>query len=83
MRATSPRACFRAKSNSLLSMSRSLRPRWFCLRSLPLHFRRSQHDSTRDAVVLVNPQFEAGKEFVGKGGIVNQLPLRISAPLTG
>jgi 23S rRNA (cytidine1920-2'-O)/16S rRNA (cytidine1409-2'-O)-methyltransferase len=27
--------------------------------------------SSREAVVLVKPQFEAGKEFVGKGGIVH------------
>ena len=27
-------------------------------------------DSIREAVILVKPQFEAGKEFVGKGGIV-------------
>jgi 23S rRNA (cytidine1920-2'-O)/16S rRNA (cytidine1409-2'-O)-methyltransferase len=26
--------------------------------------------STRDAVVLVKPQFEVGRELVGKGGIV-------------
>jgi 23S rRNA (cytidine1920-2'-O)/16S rRNA (cytidine1409-2'-O)-methyltransferase len=28
-------------------------------------------DSRREAVILVKPQFEAGKEFVGKGGIVH------------
>lgn len=28
------------------------------------------HGSRREAVVLVKPQFEAGKQFVGKGGIV-------------
>ena len=27
--------------------------------------------TSREAVILVKPQFEAGKEFVGKGGIVH------------
>ena len=28
-------------------------------------------DTSREAVILVKPQFEAGREFVGKGGIVH------------
>jgi 23S rRNA (cytidine1920-2'-O)/16S rRNA (cytidine1409-2'-O)-methyltransferase len=28
-------------------------------------------ESTREAIILIKPQFEAGKEFVGKGGIVH------------
>jgi 23S rRNA (cytidine1920-2'-O)/16S rRNA (cytidine1409-2'-O)-methyltransferase len=31
---------------------------------------RGADDLRREAVILVKPQFEAGKEFVGKGGIV-------------
>ncbi|HTU49371.1 MAG TPA: TlyA family RNA methyltransferase [Acidobacteriaceae bacterium] len=33
-------------------------------------FPSKSQDSSREAVILVKPQFEAGKEFVGKGGIV-------------
>jgi 23S rRNA (cytidine1920-2'-O)/16S rRNA (cytidine1409-2'-O)-methyltransferase len=33
-------------------------------------FPSTAHDSCREAVILVKPQFEAGREFVGKGGIV-------------
>ncbi len=36
-------------------------------------FPRSQEDRRgRQAIVLVKPQFEAGREFVGKGGIVRE-----------
>jgi 23S rRNA (cytidine1920-2'-O)/16S rRNA (cytidine1409-2'-O)-methyltransferase len=34
-------------------------------------FPSKAEDSSREAVILVKPQFEAGKEFVGKGGIVH------------
>jgi 23S rRNA (cytidine1920-2'-O)/16S rRNA (cytidine1409-2'-O)-methyltransferase len=34
-------------------------------------FSSKENDARREAVVLVKPQFEAGKEFVGKGGIVS------------
>jgi 23S rRNA (cytidine1920-2'-O)/16S rRNA (cytidine1409-2'-O)-methyltransferase len=34
-------------------------------------FPRNADGTSREAVILVKPQFEAGKEFVGKGGIVH------------
>ncbi|MGB6305331.1 MAG: TlyA family RNA methyltransferase [Acidobacteriaceae bacterium] len=34
-------------------------------------FPSKAEESRREAVILVKPQFEAGKEFVGKGGIVH------------
>lgn len=34
-------------------------------------FPSQEEGSSREAVILVKPQFEAGKEFVGKGGIVH------------
>ena len=37
---------------------------------IPAAFPLKTGDSRRQAVILVKPQFEAGKEFVGKGGIV-------------
>lgn len=38
---------------------------------IPAVFASKADDSSREAVILVKPQFEAGKEFVGKGGIVH------------
>jgi 23S rRNA (cytidine1920-2'-O)/16S rRNA (cytidine1409-2'-O)-methyltransferase len=37
----------------------------------PLVFVAGQVGRERDAIVLVKPQFEAGREYVGKGGIVS------------
>ena len=34
-------------------------------------FSSKENSARREAVILVKPQFEAGKEFVGKGGIVS------------
>jgi 23S rRNA (cytidine1920-2'-O)/16S rRNA (cytidine1409-2'-O)-methyltransferase len=34
-------------------------------------FSSKGNDARREAVILIKPQFEAGKEFVGKGGIVH------------
>ncbi len=47
---------------------------------MPLHFPESPAERQgRQIVVLVKPQFEAGREHVGKGGIVRDEAAQLAA----
>ena len=71
MRATLPRTCCRRESNSSLIDVSFIAASLILPAAIAAAFSSKENSARREAVILVKPQFEAGKEYVGKGGIVS------------